>query len=37
MMKHLKKDAEENHKLKKMYTKGKIKAEIAREVIEEKW
>lgn len=37
MMKRLKELERENTRLKKMYAEEKLKAEIAREVIEKKW
>ena len=37
MMKRMKELEEENRRLKKMYAEEKLKAEIAREVIEKKW
>jgi len=37
MMKRLKELEDENRRLKKMYAEEKLKAEIAKEVIEKKW
>lgn len=37
LMKRMKELEEENRRLKKMYAEEKLKAEIAREVIEKKW
>jgi putative transposase len=37
MVKRLKELEDENRRLKKMYAEEKLKAEIAREVIEKKW
>lgn len=37
MMKRLKELEDENRRLKKMYADEKLKAEIAREVMEKKW
>ena len=37
MMKRMKELEEENRRLKKMYAEEKLKAEIAREIIEKKW
>lgn len=37
LMKRLKELEDENRRLKKMYAEEKLKAEIAREVIEKKW
>ena len=37
MMKRLKELEDENRRLKKMYAEEKLKAQIAREVIEKKW
>lgn len=37
LIKRLKELEEENRRLKKMYAEEKLKAEIAREVIEKKW
>lgn len=37
LMKRMKELEDENRRLKKMYAEEKLKAEIAREVIEKKW
>ncbi len=37
MMKRMKELEEENRRLKKMYAEERLKAEIAREIIEKKW
>ncbi len=37
LIKRMKELEEENRRLKKMYTEEKLKAEIAKEIIEKKW